>query len=79
MADSNDIFKYALFSLIGLHKKIYTCVNAVDGKSVDSSLCSHLNKPTFADKPCNEGDCPPTYSWKVQYLPCNVTCGNGKL
>jgi len=61
----------------GLHKKIYTCVNAVDGKSVDSSLCSHLNKPTFADKPCNEGDCPPTYSWKVQYLPCNVTCGNG--
>ena len=66
-----------LYSIVGVREPIVTCVDGKSSAIADASNCKGV-APSPGNKDCNEGECPPTYSFKVVYSKCTVTCGNGK-
>ncbi|XP_065062790.1 A disintegrin and metalloproteinase with thrombospondin motifs 6-like [Rhopilema esculentum] len=60
----------------GFKTPIIQC-QKVNGSYVeDKSKCTS-QIPTVVQMKCNEGECPPSYSYKLSYGECSVTCGTG--
>lgn len=53
-----------------------TCKSVLTGTVVSDSFCTDAVKPPTT-KPCNAGDCPEIYEWKIVEGVCSVTCGTG--
>ena len=65
------------YLFVGIKKPTVQCEEIGSSKIVDNALCTDtIPKP--GDLQCNEGECPATYSFRVFYGACSVTCGTGK-
>ena len=53
------------------------CQRESDKSTVPDKNCKPEDKP-LTSKPCNAGDCPIAYVWKVEKGFCSATCGKGE-